>query len=116
MTSQITDEELERLLANSPAERITTEYMESRIKNVAYLFPFDTTTTICHITLDNGYVVIGSSACVNPANYDKEIGKKIAYQHAFGQLWDKFGFLLAEKNHLRKLHPHEDCERSRGDA
>ncbi len=95
----ITDQELKDLLAASPAERITEEYMKGRIANTDYTF-LGTTTTICSIVLDNGFSVHGTSACVNKANFNKEIGKKIAHNNAFRQLWPLFGFLLAEKNLL----------------
>ena len=34
---------------------------------------------------------------VDPANFDKAIGNRIAYDNAFNKLWPLFGFLLAEK-------------------
>jgi len=61
----------------------------------------DTTVTICSITLDNGYSVRDESACVDPANFNREIGEKIAYDRAFNKLWQLFGFLLAEGRHKR---------------
>lgn len=97
----INDEQLKELLANSPAERVTEEYMKQRIKEISYMNPAGT-TTFCTITLDNGYAVHGTSACVNPENFNKEIGKKISYDNAFRQLWILFGFLLAEKNTIKK--------------
>ena len=51
--------------------------------------------------LDNGFSVSGESACVNPENYNQQIGEKIAFDNAFRQLWPLFGFLLAEKYKLR---------------
>lgn len=96
----ITNERLEELLAASPAERVTKEYMESRISNTEFRRLSDTLTH-CSITLDNGYQVTGESACVNPENYNQEIGEKIAYDNAFNRLWPLFGFLLSEKNKLK---------------
>lgn len=98
----INNDQLEALLASSPAERVTKEYMESRIAGTPVFTRFSDTVTICNITLDNGYSVRGESACVNPANYNQEIGEKIAYDNAFTKLWPLFGFLLAEKNKLTK--------------
>lgn len=97
----VTNENLEELLAASPAERVTKEFMESRIANSEF-HRIGETVTICSITLDNGYSVRGESACVNPENYNQQIGEKIAYDNAFRQLWPLFGFLLAEKNRLQK--------------
>lgn len=97
----LNDKELEAALCASPAERVTKEYMESRIKQEEFQ-RYSDTVTICQITLDNGYSVRGESACVNPENYNKEIGERIAKDNAFNKLWPLFGFLLAEKNKLAK--------------
>ncbi len=102
----LTNEELDTKLAESPAPRVTKEYMESRIALTSFHaiedsyapVPVAPTATICNILLDNGYSVRGESACVNKANYNKEIGEKISYDNAFQKLWALFGFLLAEKN------------------
>lgn len=112
MTKEInvlTDEEVSKLLAESPAERVTDEYMKSRIK-VHDFERLHGTTTICRITLDNGYSVHGISACVNPKNYDQKVGEKIAYDNAYRQLWPLFGFLLAERNFLNASAPAEEGE------
>jgi hypothetical protein len=96
----ITNEKLDELLAASPAERVTPEYMKSRITNTD-LTRIGEKVTHCRIVLDNGFSVSGESACVNAANYNQQIGEKIAFDNAFRQLWPLFGFLLAEKNKLK---------------
>jgi hypothetical protein len=98
----ISDEKLGELLSASPAERVTAEYMQSRIAKTEFSRLADSTVTHCRVTLDSGFGVSGESACVNPENYNEEIGRKIAFDNAFRQLWPLFGFLLAEKNFLRK--------------
>lgn len=97
----INQDKLNELLAASPAERVTEEYMKSRITNTEF-HRIGQTVTHCRITLDNGYGVSGESACVNVENYNQQIGEKIAFDNAFRQLWPLFGFLLAEKNKLTK--------------
>lgn len=97
----ITNEKLDELLAASPAERVTKEYMESRIADRQFT-RLGETVTHCRIVLDNGYSVSGESACVNVENYNQQIGEKIAFDNAFRQLWPLFGFLLAEKNKALK--------------
>jgi hypothetical protein len=96
----ITNEKLDELPAASPAERVTPEYMKSRISDTTFT-RIGETVTYCRIVLDNGFSVSGESACVNPENYNQQIGEKIAYDNAFRQLWPLFGFLLAEKNKLK---------------
>lgn len=99
MTDLINDDKMTKLLAASSAERITKEYMESRVDSTSFTKIGDTLTH-CRLVLDNGFSVTGESACVNVENYNKEIGERIAYDNAFRNLWQLFGFLLAEKNRL----------------
>lgn len=91
----LSDAQLIEALAQSPMPRITKEFMEGRIKDTSFT-RFSETVTICQITLDNGYSVRGESACVNPENYNQEIGERIAYDNAFRNLWPLFGFFLTE--------------------
>lgn len=98
----LNDQELDAALAASPAERVTKEYIDSRIAHRKFT-RLDSTVTLCSITLDNGYSVRGESACVNPENYNQEIGERIANDNAYGKLWPLFGFLLAEKNRLASV-------------
>lgn len=93
----LSDTELATALDSLPGERITAGYMESRITNTTYTVV--DTLTLCTIKLDNGFQVTGESACVDPANYNREVGEKLAYDNAFRKLWPFFGFLLAEKRH-----------------
>lgn len=93
----ISDNELNEKLEQSPAPRVTEDMMKSRIADTTF-HKIGDTVTVAHIVLDNGYSVRGESACVNPENYNQEIGEKIAYENAFRQLWPLFGFLLAEQN------------------
>lgn len=99
--NNVDDTELEKLLAGSPAPRVTKESMTSRITNVEY-HRIGETVTICSITLNNGYSVRGESACVDPKNYNQKIGERISYDNAFQKLWTLFGFLLAEHLYSEK--------------
>jgi hypothetical protein len=94
----LNDQQLGEKLNASPAPRVTKEQIEERIvmKDFVHITP---TVTLCNITLDNGYSVRGEAACVNSANYDREIGERFAYDDAFKKLWPLFGFALAETQH-----------------
>jgi hypothetical protein len=101
----MTNEQLESAIASKAGEKVTTEYMTSRIKE-SYFFhpnPVAPTLTICVIILDNGFISIGEAACVDPSNYDKTIGENLAYRNAFQKLWPLFGFLLAEKRYVEAV-------------
>jgi len=79
--------------------RLTPEYLESIIvKEQYYQFP-DTTVTICCLTLKNGYNVIGEAASVSKENFDAELGKNIARQHARDKMWSLEGYLLKQRLH-----------------
>jgi Phage protein (N4 Gp49/phage Sf6 gene 66) family len=96
----LTDDELTTALATLPGDRITEDYIRSRIASTLFQ-RLDgmgaPTVTLCCIVLDNGYSVRGESACVDPANYDRSIGERLAADDAFRKLWPLFGFLLAER-------------------
>lgn len=97
----MTEAELSAALARSPSpDRVTPEYIESRISDVEFYRPTGT-LTLCVVTLDNGFTVTGESACASPENFNKEIGQSIAEKQAREKLWPLFGFLLKEAMHLR---------------
>ena len=58
-----------------------------------------TTTTVCKAVLSNGFTVgTGESACIDPENFDLELGKKYARERAAvdatNELWKLEGYLL----------------------
>lgn len=61
-------------------------------------------TTVCCITLRNGFTVIGESACVSPENFEAEIGRRVSFDNARQKIWELEGYLL--KEHLSAPKPH----------
>lgn len=53
--------------------------------------------TFCVLILRNGFTVTGESACASPENFDPEIGRKIARQHALSKIWPLLGYELRSK-------------------
>lgn len=49
---------------------------------------------VCHLTLINGFEVIGKSGVVDPENFDMEIGKPIARSNAENEVWFHLGSIL----------------------
>jgi len=97
--AQYTDEELEREIQakGKTAPRVTAQQIDDKIIAVHHhRFP-NTTLTVCAIELENGYLVVGHSASASPENFDREIGEKLAYDHARSQIWQLEGYLLREK-------------------
>lgn len=84
MGTTVTKERIDALLANSTAHF-----------NKLY-----GTTTVCQIVLQNGFTVaIGTSSCVDPANFNYELGMKYAKEDALkkaeDKLWELEGYRLA---------------------
>jgi hypothetical protein len=81
------------------APRLTPTLIDAAIKAEDYhVFP-GTMLTVCCLTLQNGFTVVGESACASPANFDAEIGRKIARDHARNKIWALEGYLLKERLH-----------------
>ena len=78
--------------------KITKEFLESEIISVEYN-RLQGTLTHCAITVKSGFVFTGESACVDPNNFDQEIGEKIAYEQALDHMWMPYGFWLHQKMH-----------------
>lgn len=82
--------------ANSNANRVTKETMEAKIDNVQW-YDMPGTLTICVITMQNGFTFTGKSACADPANFNKEVGHRYAYEDAFKQIWSHEAYLIRER-------------------
>lgn len=78
------------------APRLTPKHIDGVMVAGSYhVFP-GTTTTVCCLTLKNGFTVVGESACASPENFDEELGRKIAYKNAREKIWQLEGYLLRE--------------------
>ncbi|UOF78410.1 sf6 [Caudoviricetes sp.] len=83
--------------------KVTLDGIKAKIKGETYLVLPDGRTTLCILDLENGYTIKGLSACVDPAEFDLNIGRKYAFDDAFKQIWALEGYLLAEKMYLDKV-------------
>ena len=55
--------------------------------------------SICILVLQNGFTIIGKSAPASAANFNAELGRKLAYEDAIRQVWPLEGYLLRERLH-----------------
>lgn len=79
------------------APRLTLSDLKKKIKEVRYTRIAGTTTTVCNLILENGFVVTGTSASVSEANFDEQIGQNIAFDNALDEVWKLEGYLLRER-------------------
>lgn len=85
--------------------KLTPEHIENQIASEQYLSSIDTgaslgTLTICVLTLKNGILITGTSACLDAANFDAQIGKDLARKDAVRQIWQLEGYAAATLSKL----------------
>jgi hypothetical protein len=98
------EEEAEPMLTSPPAS-VTESEVEQNIRSEHFFVPGQymlsndralSQLTLCILVLNNGYTVVGKSACVDGALFDPDIGRRIARQDAVRQVWPLLGFRLAD--------------------
>lgn len=77
--------------------KVTPEDVVAAIKHESYIVLPNGRTTVCQLTLDNGFTVEGTSACVSQDNFDLQLGRSIARQNAVEKVWQLLGFRLADQ-------------------
>lgn len=84
------------------APKVTPEMVQAAIVGETYTVLPDGRTTICQLTLDNGFTVNGHSACVSKENFDPLKGNPPARKDAENKVWGYLGFRLADQLTLAK--------------
>lgn len=96
-----TDAELEQEIQRKglSAPRVTADQVEAAIAGETYTVLPSGRTTICELTLQNGFTVRGESSCVSIENFDAEIGRKVSRDDAKQKIWQLLGYALRERMH-----------------
>ncbi len=81
------------------APRVTPEEVDAAVIKQEFTLLPDGRTTVCTLTLDNGFTVRGESSCVCIENFDEGIGRTVAAKNADNEVWKFLGFRLAERLH-----------------
>lgn len=76
--------------------RVNPEDIDAAIAKIEYVLLPDGRTTICLLTLDNGFTVRGEAACVDIRNYVQSTGQEYALADAKRKVWPLLGFRLAD--------------------
>jgi hypothetical protein len=77
--------------------KVTQEQILSKIVSETYIVMPNGRTTICQLTLENGFTVEGYSACVDAAEFDMNKGRIYAFTDAMNKVWPLEGYLLAQQ-------------------
>ncbi|WP_108669546.1 Gp49 family protein [Peribacillus acanthi] len=76
---------------------ITQQNVDSFIKEVS-VNTLGEKTTVVRATLVNGFEIVESSSCVDPANYCEKMGAEICLNRIKNKIWELLGFLLQTAN------------------
>jgi len=78
-------------------DRVALSRMQKKVVAEEFINPASTPhMTICVLSLENGFSLVGKAAPADPTNFDLELGKKFAYEDALRQLWPLEGYLLRQ--------------------
>ena len=72
---------------------VTQEDVDGAIKSIHY-DKLGLKTTLCFLTLMNGFEIATTSGCVKAENYDEAMGQEIALKRAKDKIWELLGFNL----------------------
>jgi len=89
----------------STAPRVTVEQIQGVIKTEAY--HFNGLLAVCFLTLANGFVVLGQSACASPDLFDEKKGRELARKDAENKIWPLEGYLLKQRLYEEELKAKE---------
>lgn len=78
MTNKITKEQIDEIVKNSKFD----------VKKVFGK------CTVVSMQLPNGFVLVESSACVDPKNYDRALGEQICKEKLINRVWELEGYRL----------------------
>lgn len=82
---------------NTVTQAVVDELMESC--DISVTTAFDKCTIVA-CKLPNGFVIVESSSCVDPANYDEDMGVDICMKNIEKKLWELEGYLLQNKLYM----------------
>lgn len=99
------DDVLETAGGLSTDNRVTQEQITAIVADMKFTTARvgDSTITGCWSYLPNGFcVAYGQSGCVDPNNYNAEVGQRIAqkncYEETIRKLWEFEGYILAKQS------------------
>lgn len=92
-----TEQQLQMDIDVKPYPKVTQDMVEAEVKSYSFHVFEGTTMTVCCITLKNGFTVLGEAACVDPHNFDRSIGERLALKDAKAKIWPLLGFRLRDQ-------------------
>jgi len=86
--------------------KVTEEEVKNNMKDVIVhtSMEFEKPVTYVTVRMINGFTLRESTTCVDPANYDEEIGKKICLEKIEDKVWFLLGYALQERVYQHSLN------------
>jgi hypothetical protein len=76
---------------------VTNEQIKEIMDNSNFLIKtFLNKTTIVICQLPNGFTIVESSSCVDPTNYDEQVGAEICKKRIENKVWELEGYKLQD--------------------
>lgn len=78
---------------------VSQEQVNDNMKDVIVktVIEFNKPVTYVTVRMKNGFTVRESTTCVDPKNYNEEIGKKICLEKIKDKIWFLLGYALQDK-------------------
>ena len=96
MASRNREELQKQFEADGKTRYVRTEDVDAEIVSDQYHQFHGTTVTVCVIQLQNGFTVVGKSACANPDNFDEELGRSLAFDDAKQGIYTLLAFRICD--------------------
>lgn len=78
--------------------KVTSEQIERIIKDgTLEVQTLGDKTTLVKFTTKEGFVIVATSSCVSPENYDKKIGEELCMRDIKDKLWEFEGYRLQKE-------------------
>lgn len=90
---EVADAAYFRLSPENDGTKVLKEDVENFVTNVEVMTVGEKTTVVNAHTL-TGFDMVRHSSCVDPNNYDEELGKEFAMEKVVDDLWGHLGFVL----------------------
>lgn len=78
-------------------DKVTEESIALSVAEEKYFILDDNRTTICQITMENGFTVLGTASVVDIRNFDVALGRQYAHKDAYNKLFELEGYLLKQQ-------------------
>lgn len=80
--------------SNTVTQSLIQDIIDNSIIEVQTIFD---KCTVVSCQLPNGFIIVESSACVDPANYDVKLGGKICMERITNKIWELEGYKLQDE-------------------